>query len=517
MSSFQNVDAFLKAFQPLSSSSCTVLHVNIRSIRKHWDEFALISNLLSNTVDVFALTEINVTDDLSSPFCLPGYSKHFLTRKNSRGGGIAVFIKHSLFVSNINIVFSSAEALAFELTKNDLVTRLLVVYRPPSENALCFIEEMREVCRKTFSSGNLCIIGDFNIDLLRSERSAVEQYLNALSEFGIEPLIWEPTREEFLKDNLTRTCIDHVNVRASDLSCAAGAVIMQKLADHYFVVGQLTKSNSLQSGHTHSVTILDKKKFDKKIASFDWNSFILDNNNATAYDNFVRTLGQMKEACKKTVLIKKRRAEHQWLTPGVLALIKEKNMLWARCRRAPDNTALRDEFRTVRNRVTAQIRSSKRQFCNEQFKASSRNMTKTWSLVNQLRGNERLSTKSTIERNFGSVTSDLANKFNESFSLEQNDPVQCAGNNVLPNLVSSSAFIPFLTEPDLLCIVSSLSRSKSLGLDNIHIGDLCRNIGYLKGVILFILNNIIEHCSWPDSLKCARVVPLYKSGKKRTL
>lgn len=105
MLSFQNVDAFLKPFQPLCSSSCTVLHVNNRRIRKHWDEFALISNLLSNTVDVFALTEIIVTDDLSSTFRLPGYSKNFLTRKNSRGGGIAVFIKHSLLVSNINIVF----------------------------------------------------------------------------------------------------------------------------------------------------------------------------------------------------------------------------------------------------------------------------------------------------------------------------------------------------------------------------------------------------------------------------
>lgn len=93
MPSFEDFIAFIKAFQPLRCSSCTVLHINIRSIRKHSDEFVVISNLLPRTVDVFALTEINISNDLSSTFRLPGYTEHFLTCKNSRGGGIAVFVK----------------------------------------------------------------------------------------------------------------------------------------------------------------------------------------------------------------------------------------------------------------------------------------------------------------------------------------------------------------------------------------------------------------------------------------
>lgn len=132
---------------------------------------------------------------------------------------------------------------------------------------------------------------------------------------------------------------------------------MQKLADHY-IVGQLTETNSSPSANTHTVTMLDKKMFNKQTASFNWKSFIQDNNNCTAYEDFVCILGQTKEACKKIVVINKRSVNG---FPWCLGADKRKK--YAPGKAPADNATLRDECRMARNQTTAQIRLSEAILC----------------------------------------------------------------------------------------------------------------------------------------------------------
>lgn len=44
--------------------------------------------------------------------------------------------------------------------------------------------------------------------------------------------------------------------------------------------------------------------------------------------------------------------------------------------------------------------------------------------------------------------------------------------------VSSSAFLPMLTEPDLLSIILSLKHNKRAGMDGLYIVDLYRNFNH---------------------------------------
>lgn len=112
-SDFSEVQKF---FQHHTGNSFQFTHVNIRSIRKHWDHFRALINPFHSTYDVVALTEVNVSSDVLSHFSLPGCQLHSYTRQQRTGGGIAVFVKDSWSVSEISIPFTQAEVVALRLS-----------------------------------------------------------------------------------------------------------------------------------------------------------------------------------------------------------------------------------------------------------------------------------------------------------------------------------------------------------------------------------------------------------------
>lgn len=59
--------------------SFMVLHVNIRSVRKYWDEFTVLAGNVDDLVDAFVLTELNVSNDEVGLFELSGHHSCFFT------------------------------------------------------------------------------------------------------------------------------------------------------------------------------------------------------------------------------------------------------------------------------------------------------------------------------------------------------------------------------------------------------------------------------------------------------
>ena len=86
-----NFSSLRNLFGNCDETFFSVVHVNIRSIRKHWAEFEITSRAIASSVDVFVLTEINIPSSATDQFSLPGYRGAFSTRDMGHGGGIAVF------------------------------------------------------------------------------------------------------------------------------------------------------------------------------------------------------------------------------------------------------------------------------------------------------------------------------------------------------------------------------------------------------------------------------------------
>lgn len=55
------------------------------------------------------------------------------------------------------------------------------------------------------------------------------------------------------------------------------------------------------------------------------------------YDTAVESLLQFSSACKKRIIIRRRKEDHEWITPEILAAMKFKEFFWRRCKRLLDN------------------------------------------------------------------------------------------------------------------------------------------------------------------------------------
>lgn len=71
----------------------------------------------------------------------------------------------SLCTENLDVYFFHCESLFLGLWNSEWSLFLLALYRPPSSNALNFLEKLRDTLGK-FQSVDICMIGDLNIDTL---------------------------------------------------------------------------------------------------------------------------------------------------------------------------------------------------------------------------------------------------------------------------------------------------------------------------------------------------------------
>ena len=77
-----------------TSSSFSILHVNIRNMSKNFEKFKLILHECNYLFSIICLTETWCSDETfrnDSNLQLPNYNSIHLERKNKRGGGGPVF------------------------------------------------------------------------------------------------------------------------------------------------------------------------------------------------------------------------------------------------------------------------------------------------------------------------------------------------------------------------------------------------------------------------------------------
>lgn len=509
----------VKEFFRCDSSSVQICHVNIRSIRKYWDQFLALTSSFRTCCEVFVLTEINVPLDTLCNYTLPGYQVYSYLRPIGKGGGIAVFIKNTWLVSEITFSFTQAEVVSLRLCSPLLSLVLIAVYRPPCCNGRIFLQELNVAISSLLSGDNICMTGDINIDTLRPNLPLTADYLDVLSKWGLDCTISKPTREEFLSSKLVTSCLDHINVRVHDFQTLS-AVIETKLADHYFVACSLSPKSShvRRVASKTTISVIDPRALDREIAQYDWHNFICITSPSNMYEKFVTLLDEFKKTATRIVKVRQTNSNEKWMTKEILVAIKEKDMLWARAKRAPQNAILRASFKQSRNKVNAMIRLAKRNHMRNKFEDARFDSRKTWSLINGMRGSNVQSSKDQyFFSNFSGDGLNIANTFNDFFSRVTGVARSTPGICTLQNSIAKSAYLPPLIEGDLKSILFALKANKSPGHDGISINVLRRNFDHIKAVLLSILNHIIESGIIPIQLKKAIVFPLFKSGSRNKI
>ena len=224
-----------------------ILNLNIRSLKKNFEEFKFLIEKLEKTPSIICLTETWLTQkDNPEVFNLPGY--HPITGKHRDGkrGGIAVYIAESLQYSEVRSV-TELESLTVEITLHKRVLGLIcVVYRTPKSQVQSFLNQLELLLLQHDSKKDLILCGDFNINVSSPDKSA-SSYIDLLGSYGLYVLNNLPTTET----PSSKSCIDHISMK----NMTSTVALLNKISDHYIVLAELPAS--FQSKSTTSFETIE--------------------------------------------------------------------------------------------------------------------------------------------------------------------------------------------------------------------------------------------------------------------
>ena len=155
-----------------------MLHLNIRSLKKHHEELEALLLSFNHTPSILALTETWLTD-ADAPYCfkLTGYNTVLSRNRKSRGGGVMIQCKDGFDVLG-ELDINLEESIAVKVFHQGLYFVLIVVYNPPRSNKMEFIERLDEVLESFQSLMPVIIMGDMNIDTLKKKQCIIKVFIS---------------------------------------------------------------------------------------------------------------------------------------------------------------------------------------------------------------------------------------------------------------------------------------------------------------------------------------------------
>ena len=217
-----------------------------------------------------------------------------------------------------------------------------------------------------------------------------------------------------------------------------------------------------------------------------------------------------------------------WITDTILEKINKKNKVFKKhikCKDPATKEQLLAQLKTMKNEITTLTRQSKKDYYNHYFSANTNNLQKIWKGIKEIIS---IKTKNhchptCIIVNNKTITNpkEIANTFNSYYTSVADDILnkrKYEGNthhtDYLPNPLESTFVIYECDQIEIENIISSLNPKKATGPNSIPsdiLNLLKKDISYPLSIIF---NISFSTGSYPDLLKIAKTIPIYKKGSK---
>lgn len=528
---YYNADKFNEEYQK-DKSDLSVFHLNVRSIMLKADEIQAELSTFNIDFDIICFTESWLTLQSCDSVSFNNYVAYHSLRTDRRGGGISAYVssKHKVnVVKNISIVTLYIESLFLEIL--DGCNRILcgIIYRPPAGDCSLFMDSLQEIIT-SFDRGiykDVILCGDFNFDLLQLELNASTQlFFNTMQSYSFLPLISKPSR---IADN-SATLIDNIFI-TNPVDYISG-IIISSISDHYpvFLIYKslltTTNKSSQISFSYRKINNYTLSLFHDSILNHDYSYLMSCTDVNAAVLNLDSILYCYFDKCCPIVHKTKspKSILKPWIDRSLLSDIKKRQNMLVLLRA---NKVSRYTYNRFRNDVTSRIRSAKKTFYESKFSEFRGDMKRTWKLINDIiRPGTTLNRNSINEILVGDslLTDDLeiATAFNDFFvDIGKNvaESVNCRPDEYKKylngNFVNSFYFDP-VNNIEVENIVMSL-KNKSCNLHSVPTSVIKSVIYIISPVLCNVINLSMSRGIFPDSLKIAKIVPIFKHGDRTYL
>ena len=480
--------------------------------------------------DIIALTETKLHITKHKNAKMPKINGFKFKRKdtNSRAGGVGFYIRTSINYKirpDLDLNVKDTEDLWLEITlEKNKKMYVAVLYRHPRHNYNDFqFALLHSIEKLNKNNSNFYIFGDQNINLLRyHSNNSVKTYLDLLNCYNCHCLIDKPTRIDGSKISI----IDHIYTNDLSHQIVPG-IITTDTSDHFPTFAKITlpKVERLEE----QIKVRDMKNFNEELFLVDLNAFIHSFNFETctvdnAFRELQNTLTKLvnKHAPFRYLTAKeKRRYRQPWVTKGIIKSIRKKNKLYRKTK-GNNNIEILEKYKKYRNSLNRTITAAKRKHNKERILVASNKSKAMWQVINETLGsNKKQKRKITkIKKENGEYTVDkqeIANLFNEYFvnvGKKMSDTIPNVPNNICTPSIENSFFMKLTTGDEIFQLINKLDENKAKNLIDIPTKFIKLANNLLSPILSVLFNRCVHQGVYPDPLKIAQVIPIYKEGVK---
>ena len=536
-----NIDSLVKQHH---ESALKATHANISSIAKNGLDLAAYLTSLKINFDIIMLTETRQTTVGIIEFYFPDY-EIYLDNPNSLKGGACILIRKNTF-KNVKLVQDNKLNLKnkckcihceidnvwVSLEINNYSAILGCIYRhPKAENGIShFIENLNEAMKSINDNTLTVIAGDININLIKTENANTEQYINTILQNSFIPCITIPTRVTYHSASI----IDHILLKTPrnliHTKVSAGNLITD-ISDHLpnvlfmDLAVKSTKERPLIRLFTPQkiAEYLDKYKYEKPLITYENSININDNNLQNTYveldKNFLDLFNKYFPLIRQS---RKQFKDKPYVTSGIKESIKSRNALYKTYMANP--TDINEQiWKNKKNRIVDILRKSESDYYANIINNHAESGKMLWktmgNILNKTKTNhstiDKIKTGNLISNDpqeitgnindyFCTIGEELANKFKNSGSNEfikyLGDPCQ------------QSVLLSRVTEDEIMNEINKLKQNKSPGQDEFTARFLKISSNMIVPILCEIFNLSIKTGEYPDPLKIAKVIPIFKKG-----
>jgi hypothetical protein len=517
--------------------SRSYFHLNCRGLSSNWDKFY---NLVCDIhTDNFSFDYIGISEvfrcDREQRIGLPGYHD-FVTRcrgdNDDCRGGVALFIKETVdfkIRNDLSVFIPHVyESIVVEISpvsgKKIIVG---VIYRPntaPRADMDIFTTTLHGILDQINMEHKLGVImGDMNVDLLKySSHDATDIYVDGIFSRGFIPRILKPTRIT----HTSATLIDHIITNDITYSSTSG-IIINDVADHFatFYISTSTLYNTKSEiKQNRLITEQNIATFKSHLNNIDFSTVI----NATcpneAYDKFYNLYKHSFDhsfPLRKFRIGQKAIKREPWMTSGLMISSRNKSKLYTKKLKKPTELNI-NKYKTYVKIFNKLKGRAKITYFKTSIDVNKQNVKQLWKILKQAIG--KVNNKANLPRSFlvdnKTVTDEdaIAKSFNNFFSnigfnISHNVPVfRKSYDTYLPRHNAKSIFLDPVHPMDVINVARKLKPKTSSGSDGVSSKLLIKTIEQIVNPITHIINLSLQTGTFPNELKCAKVIPIYKSG-----
>lgn len=454
------------------------------------------------------------SEDEAKRFQIPCYTHYYSFRRNKRGGGVSIFahdnLKHHLIEE---YCIDDANYLWIHFKKFSL--DICAIYKPNTTNLNGFLEQYSQ---QLHNKKRAVVFGDFNLDLLNLD-SATKNYKNILKENNFKILNKIDQKHCTRETSTSKTILDHVcsNLKENDFGLT---IIESAMSDHKQLFLEI-KRQVIPQIQKVQYTAIDYTKLNNYMKNTEKQL------EESLYERLEEHILYCVSKCKVSKLKVLNPPRQDWINKYIISDIDERNKLWHRLKTNMTDIGLRNDFENVKTKVAKKINLTKSAYYQKLFTGTKTKPRKMWNLINDLchnkvmdkTGPDKLIIGTTIITEakevcehlnlyFATIGSSLANQIPDTYKQKKtkNQNLNCKN-------ITLGEFTPTTIE-EVTKIIDNLDSNTGCGIDGIS----AKTIKCIKSEIVNSLTVCINTCLnrgvFPDSLKIAKVIPIYKSGNK---